>query len=79
MTLCPAPSKTWWPLIRPAVARAKGMAGNQLTNAITENVRTGVQRLQTLQPLLAPRIKQGKLKVAGALYELHDGSVTLLG
>ena len=65
-------------LIRPAVARIKGMAGNQLANAITENVHTGVQRLQTLQPILAPRVTHGTLKVVGATYELRDGSVTLL-
>lgn len=65
-------------LISPAVARIKDMPGNQLANAITENVRLGVQRLKTLQPILAPRVAQGTLKVVGATYELRDGSVTLL-
>jgi carbonic anhydrase len=65
-------------LIRPAVARIKGMPGNQMANAITENVRMGVQRLKTLQPILAPRVTKGTLKVVGATYELRDGSVTLL-
>src|SRR5260221_222725 len=38
----------------------------------------GVQRLKTRQPILAPGIIKGTLKVVGATYELRDGGVTLL-
>lgn len=33
-------------LIKPAVARTKGMPGSQLENAVRENVKVGVERLQ---------------------------------
>jgi hypothetical protein len=31
-----------------------------------------------LKPILAPRVKQGLLKVVGAVYDLRTGSVSLL-
>ena len=65
-------------LIKPAVARSQGMPGDPLANAIAANVQTGVTRLKTLPPILAPAVKRGTVKVVGATYELRDGSVTLL-
>jgi carbonic anhydrase len=65
-------------LIKPAVAQSKGQPGDALENAIRKNVDIGVERLKELQPILAPRVKDGKLKVVGAVYDLRTGSVTLL-
>jgi carbonic anhydrase len=65
-------------LIKPAVAQSKGGRGDPLENAIRKNVEIGVERLKELQPILAPRVKDGKLKVLGAVYDLHTGSVTLV-
>jgi carbonic anhydrase len=66
-------------LIKPAVARSKGLPGDLLENAIRRNVETGVGKLQNLEPILAPRVKDGRLKVAGGVYDLLTGSVTLIG
>jgi carbonic anhydrase len=38
----------------------------------------GVERLQTLDPILSGFVKRGELKVVGAVYELHTGLVKLL-
>ena len=65
-------------LIKPAVTQSKGQPGDPLENAIRKNVEIGVERLKELQPILAPRVKDGKLKVVGAVYDLRNGSVTLL-
>lgn len=65
-------------LIKPAVARSKGAAGDPLENAIRENVAMGVERVKALQPILAPRVDEGKLEVTGALYDLRTGRVTML-
>ena len=65
-------------LIKPAVAMSKGLHGDTLENAIRQNVQTGVGRLQSLEPILAPRVKDGTLKVVGAVYDLLTGSVALL-
>lgn len=40
-----------------------------------QNVQFGVERLTQLQPILAPKIKDGKLKVVGAVYDLGTGTV----
>lgn len=65
-------------LIKPAVAQSKGEAGDALENAIRKNVQIGVERLKELQPILAPRVNDSKLKVVGAVYDLRTGSVTML-
>jgi carbonic anhydrase len=64
-------------LIKPAVARSKGMPGDPLENAIRQNVAIGVERLQLLEPILAPQVKAGTVKVVGAVYDLRTGSVAL--
>jgi carbonic anhydrase len=58
------------------VARIKGQPGDPLDNAIRANVQEGVRRLKTFDPVLAPELKQGRLKIVGALYELRTGAVT---
>ena len=65
-------------LIKPAVARSKGQPGCPLENAIRQNVETGIERLQRLEPILAPRVRDGKLDVVGGVYDLLTGSVALI-
>jgi carbonic anhydrase len=62
--------------LRPVAARVKGQPGDPLDNAIRANVAVGVERLKGLSPVLAPAVKQGKLKVTGAVYDLRTGAVT---
>jgi carbonic anhydrase len=64
-------------LIKPAVALSKGLPGDPLENAIRQNVEIGVERLRGLEPILAPRVKDGKLDVVGGVYDLLTGSVAL--
>jgi carbonic anhydrase len=66
-------------LIKPAVARSKGMPGNSLENAVERNVEIGVEKLRGLEPIIAPRVKDGKVKVLGGVYDLASGAVTLIG
>jgi carbonic anhydrase len=65
-------------LIKPAVAKSKGEPGDPLENAVRENVAMGVERLKMLDPILSPRVKEGKLKIVGAVYDLRNGQVTML-
>jgi carbonic anhydrase len=65
-------------LIKPAVAQSKGAHGDLLENAIRKNVEIGIERLKELRPILAPRVKDGKVKVVGALYDLRAGVVTMV-
>lgn len=65
-------------LIKPAVTQTHGKPGDPLDNAIRQNVQLGVEHLTQLQPILAPKIKDGKLKVVGAVYDLRTGTVSAL-
>jgi carbonic anhydrase len=61
--------------IKPAVLESEKLPGDPLENAIRANVRRGVERLTDLGPVLAPAIRSGKLRVAGAVYDLATGKV----
>ncbi|HEY9697280.1 MAG TPA: carbonic anhydrase [Trichocoleus sp.] len=63
--------------IRPAIDASAGQPGDRLTNAVQENVRLQVKRLQN-SALIADAVKAGKLKVVGAYYDLDTGTVQLL-
>ena len=64
--------------IRPAVLQARDKPGDLLDNAIRANVQRGVERLRTLEPILADPVRKGKVKVVGATYDLRSGKVTLV-
>jgi len=66
-------------LIKPAVTMSKGMSGDPLENAVRKNVEIGVERLRGLEPIVAPRVRDGKVKVIGGVYDLHNGAVKLIG
>jgi carbonic anhydrase len=65
-------------LIEPAVLKSKGRPGDPLANAIRENVSIGVERLKGLDPIVAPAVREGKVKVVGGVYDLTTGKVTLI-
>jgi carbonic anhydrase len=65
-------------LIKPAVTMSKGLPGDPLENAVRKNVEIGVQRLQELEPIVAPRVKDRRVKVVGGVYDLFNGAVTLI-
>jgi carbonic anhydrase len=65
-------------VIRPAAAAVRGRPGDKVENATRENVALGVERLKHLDPILAPLVKSGELKVVGAVYDLRTGAVNFL-
>jgi carbonic anhydrase len=65
-------------LVKPAVTMSKGMPGDSLQNAIRKNVEIGVERLRELEPIVAPRVRDRKVKVVGGVYDLLTGAVTLV-
>jgi len=63
--------------IRPAVVAAEARKpADLLAEATAENVRLNVKYLQTAKPLLADLVAAGKLKVAGAVYDIATSKVT---
>ena len=65
-------------LIKPVVGKAHGQPGEIVENVTRANVNAGVEKLKNLQPILAPRVKAGSVKVVGGVYDLHTGTVKLL-
>jgi carbonic anhydrase len=64
--------------IKPAVTASENLPGDKLENAIRVNVQRGVQRLNTLGPIVAPAVASGKIKVVGGVYDLATGKVTMV-
>ena len=56
----------------------RSASGDPLENAGRKNVEIGVERLQGLEPIVAPRVKGRKVKVVGGVYDLLNGAVTLI-
>ncbi|MFO0805108.1 MAG: carbonic anhydrase [Gemmataceae bacterium] len=57
--------------IRPAVRAAKG----DVAEAVKENVRNQIDVLRAASPVIARLVKQGKLVVAGGVFDLGTGKV----
>ncbi|MDE1178495.1 MAG: carbonic anhydrase [Edaphobacter sp.] len=64
--------------IKPAVLASEDQPGDKLENAIRANVKRGADRLDDLEPIVAPAVKAGKLKIVGGVYELATGKVQML-
>ena len=64
--------------ITPNIAQAKGAAGNALDAAIRDNVAAVAAKLRSAQPLLAPMVADGSLRVVGAVYDLDTGRASLI-
>jgi carbonic anhydrase len=65
--------------VAPAVEAVKARGASNLHDeAIAENVRRAVSTLATSPPILAERVKEGRIKVVGAIYDLATGRVQIL-
>ncbi len=64
--------------IKPAAELALRLPGNQINNAVKINVAMQVNQLKKLEPVLAKAIRNGDIKIVGAVYELESGIVTFL-
>jgi carbonic anhydrase len=68
----PGQISTLYQHIRPAVKTA----GGNLDAAIVANVRNQAEVLAEASPVIAGLVREGKLKVAGGVYDLGTGRVT---
>ncbi len=65
-------------IIAPAVREAREGEGSEVDRVIKANVRRGVATLKRLDPIVGPRVKESKVKVVGAVYDLATGKVELI-
>jgi carbonic anhydrase len=63
--------------IRPAVEAARFLPGDTLDNAVRENTQLVLRKIKTT-PLLATALKEGKLNVKAAYYDIDSGKVAAL-
>jgi carbonic anhydrase len=64
--------------LKPAVVAAEAAhPANLLNAAVAENVRRTTQAVGAAQPLLSAMIAAGKVKVAGGVYDIATGRVSL--
>ncbi len=78
----PGQISTLYQHIQPAVDRvaAQSPEGKAETEAVAhENVRMQAQLLARSSPVLAGLVKEGKLTIAGGMFDLPSGRVTMLG
>jgi carbonic anhydrase len=64
--------------IRPAVAQVQGSLGDLLDNAVRANIELVVAQLARSEPILAPAVRAGRVRIAGARYDLDTGQVDII-
>jgi carbonic anhydrase len=65
--------------LKPGVETAmKASPQDVLAAATTGNVRANVQRLAAAQPILAPLVGGGKVRVVGGVYDIGSGRVAMV-
>lgn len=62
--------------IKPALTRVKFRTGDVNQNAVIANIIYQVEKLQKDSVLLARLIREGKLKIVGAIYDIDTGKIT---
>ena len=64
--------------LAPAVKAVLDQPGDNLDNAIRQNVVLTVNKLKTATPILSSAVDEKKLRIVGAVYDLADGRVMLI-
>ncbi len=66
------------PAIQPAIDKVKDQEGDLTDNAAREVARMTAELLQNSEPIMADLVKEGKIKIVPAFYDLESGEVNLL-
>lgn len=64
--------------IKPALNRLKKQSPDWVNIVAKENVKLGVERLRTEDPILTARYEEGDIEIIGAFYDLKTGKVSLI-
>jgi carbonic anhydrase len=65
--------------ILPAALAVRGMEGDYVNNAAKKSAELTAERLPALSALLSGLVKDGKLKIVSAIYDLQTGGVSFSG
>ena len=61
--------------IKPALDRLKEQSPDWVNIVAKENVKIGVERLRTIDPILTARYDEGDIDIVGAFYDIKTGKV----
>lgn len=64
--------------IVPAAKATAGKGGDHVDMTVRDSARRTAQKIATQSPIVSALVKQGKVKVVAAYYDLDDGLVTFL-
>ncbi|MBA4389790.1 MAG: carbonic anhydrase [Syntrophus sp. (in: bacteria)] len=64
--------------IMPAVERAKAETGDLTDNSIKANALLVADQIKSSQPILSEMVRNGKIEVVSAYYDIDSGEVTIL-
>jgi carbonic anhydrase len=64
--------------IKPAAAKSSHLPGDQVNNAVRQNVIDQVNALRDLEPILHKKYIDGEILIVGAVYDIHTGKVEFL-
>jgi len=64
--------------LAPAVRAVLDQPGDTLDNAIDQNVRLTMARLQKATPILSKYVGEGRVRVVGGTYQLDTGTIEFL-
>lgn len=64
--------------IAPAAKAAKSASGDWLANAIERNVHDNVAAVRARSSIVDEAVKGGRLAIAGGIYDLHTGKVSVV-
>ena len=65
--------------ITPAVLQAESQPGDLLDNSVKANVALEVGYLESSSAIISDAVDEGAIKLVGAIYDLENGAVNLLG
>ncbi len=77
-TVQPGSIQTLVTAIEPAAKSTKASSGDWLANAIERNVHDNMGALIERSTIVAGAVKSGSLKIAGGVYDLHSGKVSIV-
>ncbi|MCC5613366.1 carbonic anhydrase [Nostoc sp. CHAB 5834] len=64
--------------IKPSVERVKLRTGDNMQNAVIANIQYQAEKLQESSTILDKFIREGKLKIVGACYDIDTGKVNII-
>ncbi|MGF1933501.1 MAG: carbonic anhydrase [Nostoc sp. ChiQUE02] len=64
--------------IKPSIEKVKLKTGDNMQNAVIANIQYQAGKLQESSTILAKLIREGKLKIVGACYDIDTGKVNII-